>query len=107
MKMFIAILLALSVSGCATRVIPLMPIVQGDMPDRPYTAVADLNSQVFFGGLFDEGTPEEMCLDKMRQSAFDQRADALIFVRYGERGFDALLRRTLRCSGRAVRFNGR
>lgn len=100
-------LIVLALGACATTVTPLLPVMTGDSADRSYTPLADLNSQIFYGGLFDEGTPEEMCLTKMRQSAFEQRADALIFVRYGERGFDFLARKTLRCSGRGIRFDAR
>ena len=100
-------LLMVSMSGCASTVRPLMPTVEGDITDRPYTPVADIESQVFYGGIFDSGTPEQMCLGKMLAQAVEQRADALIFVRYGEKGFDWLLRQTERCSSRAVRFNAR
>ena len=98
-------LLVLWVSGCSSTVRPLMPTVEGDITDRSYTPVADVESQVFYGGVFDSGTPEQMCLDKMVGQAVEQRADALIFVRYGEKGFDFLLRQTERCSSRAVRFS--
>lgn len=99
--------LLLSLAACGTTVTPTLPTMTGDLADRPYTPIADINSRVFYGGIFDEGTPEDMCLAKMRQEAFEQRAEALIFVRYGERGFDALLRKVLRCSGRAVRYGAR
>jgi len=101
------VILAIGLANCANTVTPLFPVSEGDIIDRPYTPVADVNSQVFFGGIFDEGTPEEMCLAKMKQEVVSQRGDALIFVRHGEKGYDLLLRRALRCSGRVVRFDTR
>jgi hypothetical protein len=61
-------------------------LVEGDIADRPYQALADVSVVVKKGTIFHRAPTREMVAQRLREEAAKLGADAMILVRYGTLG---------------------
>ncbi|ANK83257.1 MAG: hypothetical protein TEF_03645 [Rhizobiales bacterium NRL2] len=79
-------------------------VTEGDITDRDYRTLADLEVTVNKATLFhDDPTPADVD-KKLRAAAAELGADAVVLVRYGTVGVTPFSWGTLDGQGRAVKF---
>lgn len=79
-------------------------LMEGDLTDRPYETVADIEVTVNKSTIFDPDPTRAAVDQKLREEAAKLGADAVILVRYGTVGVSLLSWGSLDGQGRAVTF---
>ena len=77
-------------------------LVEGDIADRPYEAIADISVTVNKTTIFHPDPTRAMVAERLREEAAKLGADAVIHVRYGTVGIGVLSWGSLDANGRAV-----
>ncbi len=79
-------------------------LVEGDIVDRKYTVLADLEVVVNKTTIFNADPTPELAGQKLKEEAALLGADAVIQVRYGSTGISLMSWGSLEAKGRAVKF---
>lgn len=95
---------AISVSEDQRKAPETIQLIEGDVLDREYSVLADLEVVVNKTTIFHSDPTPEMAGKKLQEEASILGADAVIQVRYGSVGVTAISWGTLEAKGRAVKF---
>lgn len=79
-------------------------LFEGDVKDRKYTVLAELNAVVRKTTIFNADPTREMVAEKLKEEAATLGADAVIQVRYGSVGVSMLSWGALEGKGRAIKY---
>lgn len=79
-------------------------ITENDITDRPYVSLGDITVSVSKNNLFESDPNRTMAEAKLRETAAEMGADAVVLARYGAVGVSFFSWGTMEAKGRAVRF---
>lgn len=85
------------------RVMPV-PVISGDINDRPYRVVANIETNVRKWTIFEKDPTEAKVYRELWERARKVRADAVVNARYGETLYGGLTWGRRKASGQAVKF---
>lgn len=80
-------------------------LTEGDIPDRKYSSLGDINVTVNKTTVFHADPTREMVNQKLKAEAAKLGADAVIHVRYGTVGISLMSWGSLDGKGRAIKFD--
>lgn len=125
MKRIAAVLVVLSVAGCATwstssvdtshaqrapsetieeKNAADIAVMEGDITDRQYESLGDITVTVNKTTLFHPEPTPELVNERLQERAAKLGADAVILVRYGKGGVSFVSWGSLEGKGRAIRY---
>ena len=79
-------------------------ITEGDITDRAYTVLGEIEVTVNKTTIFNADPTPEMVNEELKQKASEMGADAIIFVRHGSTGVSFMSWGSLEGKGRAIAF---
>lgn len=85
------------------RVMPV-PVIAGDINDRPYRVVANIETNVRKWTVFEKDPSEAKVFRELWERARKSGADAVVNARYGETLYGGLTWGRRKASGQAVKF---
>lgn len=94
----------IAVSGDNQKNPESVELIEGDIKDRKYTVLAELEVVVNKTTIFNADPTPEMAGKKLQEEAALLGADAVIQVRYGSAGVSVMSWGSLEGRGRAVKF---
>lgn len=126
-KVFFALFIAGSMSGCATwstssidnkdvstqessqsAISKKLPsqiyLTDKDVVDRPYKSLGDITATVNKTTIFHPNPTREMVNEKLQKEASELGADAVILIRYGDGGISLMSWGSLEGKGRAIKY---
>ena len=126
-KIFFALVIAGSLSGCATwstssinnkdvsaqessqsaiskKAPSQIYLTDQDVVDRPYKSLGDITVTVNKTTIFHPNPTREMVNEKLQKEASELGADAVILIRYGDGGISLMSWGSLEGKGRAIKY---
>ena len=81
-----------------------MPVIAGDLPDRPYTVIGEVKAGVRKATVFSKAAPEKKVFNELRERAEPMGADAVINASYGNSHVTAISWGKTNATGTAIKF---